>query len=337
MNHRVAFALVLAMALSMMTVHHLKSKQQHEVEQEPHRRQLRLLGDPKTVVNKRSAQEVPRILHLCLLGNPSAPMYMHRVAHWVKEKLGDYNFEVWIWDNDKADELFAELGGHFIQTWHFTQSDQFSTKLARMADFLRLVVVYHFGGVYLDIDMIPCNGLDFMVDTPGVVSFPSLNERAGEVVNCAISAPPRHELLGLALHNIFVKGSEVANGFLDAAGPYFISTVVDEYLARKGEKFPSIAKKEAVPFPFDPNSLWTTVSDVRFADSMGRLETKLESALIHLHFGSWFPDTEEYNKDKSKTCEENYELIPPFLDGVCTAQPMDVFAKFRDCGRQVQR
>eukprot|EP00549_Striatella_unipunctata_P025429 CAMPEP_0118680686 /NCGR_PEP_ID=MMETSP0800-20121206/4507_1 /TAXON_ID=210618 ORGANISM="Striatella unipunctata, Strain CCMP2910" /NCGR_SAMPLE_ID=MMETSP0800 /ASSEMBLY_ACC=CAM_ASM_000638 /LENGTH=130 /DNA_ID=CAMNT_0006576871 /DNA_START=154 /DNA_END=543 /DNA_ORIENTATION=+ len=122
--------------------------------------------------------------------------------------------------------------------------------------------------------------------------------------------------MALALHYLFAKGSSIAEGFLDAAGPNFVASMMDHYFAQNGVDFPSIVRREAVPFPYWPGKDWTKIDTVRFGN-LEREQTYMNFGLVHLHFGSWFPNTPEYDKDRSKTCEENLDLIPSFLDQVC--------------------
>eukprot|EP00549_Striatella_unipunctata_P005167 CAMPEP_0118681336 /NCGR_PEP_ID=MMETSP0800-20121206/4880_1 /TAXON_ID=210618 ORGANISM="Striatella unipunctata, Strain CCMP2910" /NCGR_SAMPLE_ID=MMETSP0800 /ASSEMBLY_ACC=CAM_ASM_000638 /LENGTH=262 /DNA_ID=CAMNT_0006577617 /DNA_START=279 /DNA_END=1067 /DNA_ORIENTATION=- len=261
---------------------------------------------------------------------------MHVVAHWINKRVKESGFDVWIWTDTEAEQLFERLGGHFLQTWEYTKSDKYQTRLARMTDYLRLVLMHEFGGVYLDVDILPCNGLEFMVNDPGAISFPYVNGRVGQIVNCAISSPPRHPVIELALSNLFEKGAAISTGFLDAAGPFFVSTVVDEYFELQGVPFPSISKKEAHPFPFAPQQgqHWTKVADtVRFAN-LAATPTGKDFGLVHLAFGSWFPDTDTYKWSKSESCEENVDLIPSFLDDVCNGDEIQLLATFRDCGKK---
>mmetsp|Transcript_5304 Transcript_5304/g.8202 ORF Transcript_5304/g.8202 Transcript_5304/m.8202 type:complete len:344 (-) Transcript_5304:138-1169(-) len=331
--------IVATLLLSVLTVHHVVNKMNIKnnntmatatgaVSLSPPsntRRQLRLLSDPKTV-----GQKPPKILHLCLLGDPDAPPHMTRVAQWISAKMDAHGFKVMIWTNKEAEALFDELGGPFHETWEYTKLDPRTTRNARMADYLRLVLMYHFGGVYLDVDILPCHGLGSMTESADTVSFPYVNARAGEIVNCAISAPPKHPVIQLAIENIFAKGSDISEApFLKAAGPQYVSVVVDEYFESKGISFPKISKKEAVPFPFTENSVWTTAGNVRFAD-FGVAATQQTLGLVHLHMGSWF------RVRNIPACETNPDLIPAFLDRVCGTGGEKVFAdaRFSMCGAE---
>ena len=59
------------------------------------------------------------------------------------------------------------------QTWEYIKKDTSGSRYAKMADFIRIVLLYLYGGVYFDADVLACGSLDFMVDKPGVVSFPA--------------------------------------------------------------------------------------------------------------------------------------------------------------------
>ena len=62
-------------------------------------------------------------------------------------------------------------------------------------DLLRMIDKYSFGGIYLDSDVIASGKLDFLVNTPLVVSFSLYPPGAHEINNALSSAPPKHRLI----------------------------------------------------------------------------------------------------------------------------------------------
>lgn len=178
------------------------------------------------------------------------------------------------------------------------------------------------GGVHLDADFIPCKDLDFMVDIPGVISFPVMPNFTHEVNGNAMSAPPHHRLFEHALETIIDIGPEITNlNNLQAAGPGIMARITDEYFEEIGVKLGPIHKGDSImPFDADPvegvieinedrqKDFWhAIVADIRF-----RGDTR-NQYLYHLAARSW----QGGNQMKS-ACFENPKLIGPFLEQFCS-------------------
>jgi hypothetical protein len=84
---------------------------------------------------------IPKIIHYCWLSGDLIPAEFQRCMDTWKNKLADYEFILWDTQRFNIDST----------TW---TKQAFETKLyACAADYVRLFAVYHFGGIYLDMDI----------------------------------------------------------------------------------------------------------------------------------------------------------------------------------------
>jgi mannosyltransferase OCH1-like enzyme len=84
---------------------------------------------------------IPKIIHYCWLsGDPVPANYQKCMASW-KEKLTGYEFMFWD---------FARFD---IDSSLWVKQAFEAKKYASAADYIRLYAVYHFGGIYLDMDV----------------------------------------------------------------------------------------------------------------------------------------------------------------------------------------
>jgi mannosyltransferase OCH1-like enzyme len=85
---------------------------------------------------------IPKIIHYCWLsGDPIPEDYKRCMATW-KQKLPDY--EIMLWDTKRFD----------IDKTVWTRQAFDTCMYACASDYIRLYAVYHYGGIYLDMEVI---------------------------------------------------------------------------------------------------------------------------------------------------------------------------------------
>ena len=104
--------------------------------------------------------KIPKIIHMIWFGKKEMSEEIKKyVATW-KEKCPDY--EVMLWNEDNFD----------VNACQFAREAYENKKYAFVSDYVRLKVLYEYGGIYLDTDV----GLeksfdDFLDVAEGVLSF----------------------------------------------------------------------------------------------------------------------------------------------------------------------
>ncbi|KAL3802526.1 hypothetical protein HJC23_012545 [Cyclotella cryptica] len=320
-----------AVVLLTTSGNHILTAKNERVRLRQARRKLSFF-DPKTVMHKSlhmynannlyAGQDttnapVPKILHHVVLGaNP--PPSMLKLVEWNARTLHDqYGFQTKIWRDADIEQLVHNFGcPRLQQSWEYAKADTTKSRTARLADFARPLIMYVEGGVYLDADIIPCTGLEYMVDTPGVVSF-SMKLPDDQVNGAAMSAPPRHRLMGLALENFIAKGPDIGTlNNLGAAGPHAFAEIVDLYLKEVGVDTPPLS--EGYNVYTDPSnwsglprihSFWAAkLADLRFMNGEGHV-----TQTWHMHFGTWIKSV----PDRVRPCDSDTDLVWPWIDAFC--------------------
>ena len=182
---------------------------------------------------------------------------------------------------------------------------------------VRILVMWAIGGVNIDADFIACSSLDFMVDEPGVVSFPYMPSNTHEVNGAAMSSPPHHRLFGLALETIIGLGDNIRSfNNLRAAGPGIMAEIVDNYFKEIGLSIGSIFNGDNKTITAEPVEGVITIDkanywEAKVADIRFRGDTAAKN-LYHLGTRSWINGLE-----MKSTCFDHPELIIPYFEGVC--------------------
>mgnify|MGYP001780048688 CR=1 FL=1 len=84
---------------------------------------------------------IPKIIHYCWLSNDPIPEKLQICMNSWKEKLPDYQFI--LWDTQRFD----------VNSTPWVSEAFKARKYAFAADYIRLYAVYHYGGIYLDMDV----------------------------------------------------------------------------------------------------------------------------------------------------------------------------------------
>ena len=84
---------------------------------------------------------IPKLIHYCWLSGDPVPVdYTKLMRSWDKKLFG---YEFMLWDTSRFD----------ISSLTWTQKAFAAKHYASTSDYIRLYAVYHFGGIYLDMDV----------------------------------------------------------------------------------------------------------------------------------------------------------------------------------------
>lgn len=291
----------------------------------------------------RKLVDVPKLIHFMLLGeNPH--QHLDEMVKFNTKKAEEMGFTVIVWKDEDAEKLVEAHEYKFPglkQSWEYVKADDTAGKYAKEADFIRNLVMWAIGGVHLDADFVICDNIDFLLDEPGVLSFPVMPPNTHEVNGCAMSAPPHHRLFEIALDTFINEGKEITwRNNLIAAGPMIMSNITDKYFKEVGVELDSIFEgNKSMPFEADPlegvitinndgpkDSWKATVADIRF-----RYETT-EKDLYHVGFRSW-----QNGNAMRSPCFDQPELIIPYLEGFCGQDLSNnwLLEFEKDCGKNL--
>lgn len=215
---------------------------------------------------------IPKIIHYCWLSDDPIPESLQNYMKTWKEKLPDYKFIRWSFDNfDKESSKWV--------------SEAFDNKkYAFAADYIRLYSLYHYGGIYLDMDVEVLKPFDKFLSLKTMLCFENSNNGSLEVAAFGTEKGSKwvKDCLKRYKQRSFVK----EDGSFDTKP---LPTVIKEYLLENGytiKKVTSIAEakllldEKTLPvFPyhyFSPKSYLT-----------GKMEISNETFAIHHFAGSW--------------------------------------------------
>lgn len=193
------------------------------------------------------ADVVPhRIFQICL--QQGGPIALSPAIKSVQEKMTSLNpgWEYQLVDYAKAEEIILQYYGSAI--WHYFQRID-SHYGAAKADFLRYLIIYAMGGVYIDLKnycRVPLNqsvhpGDTFILSTNQLNNHPEIPELNGKFYNNDfIIAAAGHPLLRNVIKEVLRRIDDYNpytdgigwHGTIVITGPALYSTVIGDYLSK---------------------------------------------------------------------------------------------------------
>jgi len=129
---------------------------------------------------------IPKIIHYCWLSNNVIPENLQRCMDSWKEKLQDYEFV--LWNFERFD----------INTSIWVKQAFEAKQYAFAADFIRLYAVYHYGGIYLDMDIEIVKPFDNLLNSDIMVGCE--DDNTNDVEAGCFGAEKGHPFIGRCLN-----------------------------------------------------------------------------------------------------------------------------------------
>lgn len=249
---------------------------------------------------------IPKTIHLCWLsGDPYPETIARCIASW-KEHLPDY--EVMLWDRERFD----------IDSTLWTKQAFAAKKYAFAADYIRLYALYHYGGIYMDSDVLVYKSFDDLLHLPYFIGE--------DYVGCFEPA-----IIGAEKHNPWIKavldhydGREFAkpDGSLDMKSLplVFRDRLCGKYTFRKindAREF-SVSGDEICIFNYKFFNSRDYVGAVRYE----------KSYCSHNFIGSWYKEGDTI-KDKLKA------IVPRPISNLMYHLHYMLYAKSMISGRKI--
>lgn len=102
---------------------------------------------------------IPKIIHYCWFGKNEKSRNVKKCISSWKKYCPDY--EIIEWNEENFDILYNE----------YTKKCYIEHKYAFLTDYIRLLVLEKYGGIYFDTDVELCKNLDFLLDTSAYIGF----------------------------------------------------------------------------------------------------------------------------------------------------------------------
>ena len=160
-----------------------------------------------------------------------------RIIHqtWKTHALPD-NFKKWSQQCKKLHPTWQyffwtdAMNREFILAhypWFIRTYDGYDIHIKRV-DAVRYFWLYHYGGVYLDLDMVCIKAFDPLLKTGKAIFGYQLEDVHGDgaVANAFMASPPRHPLFRILIDTLHTVQDEIV---VKATGPTFLTDSIDRY------------------------------------------------------------------------------------------------------------
>lgn len=102
---------------------------------------------------------IPKVIHYCWFGNGELPELAQKCIHSWKKYCPDY--EIVRWDESNVD----------LEVCEYAKEAYEQKEWAFVSDYIRLLVLYKYGGIYLDTDVEIIQSLDSLLENKGFMGF----------------------------------------------------------------------------------------------------------------------------------------------------------------------
>lgn len=107
---------------------------------------------------------IPKTIHYCWFGRGKMPQLAERCMESWNKYLPDYTLQ--LWNEDTFD----------VNSVPYVREAYEARKFAFVTDYVRLYVIYHHGGIYMDTDVEVLKSLDDLLHLPAFSGFESETE-----------------------------------------------------------------------------------------------------------------------------------------------------------------
>lgn len=214
---------------------------------------------------------IPKIIHYCWFGGNEIPkVEAECIASWRKQLKG-YTFKLW---NEQSFD---------IKSSKWTLAAYQDKKYAFVADYVRLAVLYEYGGIYLDTDIKLIKSFDSLLNQDAFMGFED-----GVCVSCGVIAVKPHNKLIKEILDVYNSDS-----FLYEEHKQANVKMVTELLCRYGLK-QNNTEQYIYGMHIYPKTYFNPM------DYYGNWDKTKDTYCIHLYSGSWLSKEEQEKLQRRK-------------------------------------
>lgn len=239
------------------------------------------------VEEKENYQMIPKKIHYCWFGgNPLTDDAKRYIQTW-REYCPDYEIIEWNESNFDVNENTYCREAYAAKKWAF------------VSDYVRLKVLYEYGGIYMDTDVEVCKNLDFLLNHGAVSGY----ESEKSIPTGTIAARQGHEWIKFLLDDYNNRH------FSTVDGKYDLTTNVETITKLTKEKYGIVLDGKKIEFgdnaivlPFDylcAKTFWT-----------GEIIRTVNTFTIHHFSGSWLDANDKEYNDLFRCYYRKFKWIP---------------------------
>ena len=247
---------------------------------------MQLLSAEKPPVDfrKHDTQVIPKLIHgIWFSSDPMPKLYQSCLESWRKFSP-DYEIKIWDLETYKPDHclFFEQAVAH--KNWSFA------------SDYARADILYRYGGVYMDLDVMMLRPIDDLLYNDAYMGFESLDR-----IECGsgMGAKPNHPILKEICESYEKRPYLRTDGIWDnSTCPVRYTKVIEKHGLKKNGGFQFVEDITVYPFEMLTGKSFDT----------GIVYNTELSYTLHNHNGSWIPD-----KAHSAICDR-YKKIQVFME-----------------------
>jgi hypothetical protein len=209
--------------------------------------------------------KIPKTIHYCWFGGKEKPPLIKRCIESWKHKLPDYEIIEWNENNFSTKEnLYAKEAFE-------------AGKFAFVSDYVRVFVLYHFGGIYLDTDVEVFNSFNDLLNHDSFWGFEQENYIATSTIGAAKWNPIIKKFLDFYENRPFIKEDGSQDSLTNVA-------LVTTLLSKQGLKLNGELQKMDQLGTFYPQHYFSPYDYINCRS----LKTD-QSYCMHHFYKSWLP------------------------------------------------
>lgn len=155
---------------------------------------------------------IPKIIHYCWFGGDIPSKFQKYIDQW-KIKCPDYELKLW---NEESFDL---------ESVDYLKRAVKAGRWAFVADYVRLSVLYKYGGIYLDTDVELLGDFEVLLNGKIIFGF----ETSKQINGAIILAEPENEFIAQLLkvyEGLLFEGKDIAKEMIPI--PYILSRMLEE-------------------------------------------------------------------------------------------------------------
>lgn len=168
---------------------------------------------------------IPKIIHYCWLSGEKYPESLRRCLDTWHKHFPEYELRLW------------DIRSFDFNSVPFTRDALAARKWAFVSDYIRLYALYHFGGIYLDMDVVAFGKIDSLLENRFFSGLEMRDKEHTEIfLEAAImGAEKGHPFIGQALDLYSRRQFYKADGEMDLTP---IPTVLSDLIVSKYQWIP---------------------------------------------------------------------------------------------------
>lgn len=254
---------------------------------------------------------IPKVIHYCWFGgNPYPDLVLNCIASW-KKFCPDYEIKEWNESNFNIHENSYIQEAYEAHKWAF------------VTDYVRLKVLYEYGGIYMDTDVEVCGSLDMFLTHVAFSGF----ETADKITTGIMASHARHPFFKAFMEYYDDRHFCLGNGQYD--------------LKTNVETITEIALKRGLRL----NNELQTVGGMTFYPNdffcpkdykTGIIRKTDRTVCIHHFDGSWHTEQERKMRRAAQFCNQHFGICARFFFRVYwyILQPANLYRKIRDLAKE---